>query len=313
MPGRWFRARPFIAQMSAAADKAAAAGEALRIDPGTELVVAVDTLVADVHFAADTPAEDVGHKALAVNLSDLAAMGADPRAARASVCHPAVDAGRRWRHGFEAGLRDLADLFGVRMDATLTVRGPLCVTVEAMGSVPAGRALTRAGAAPGDRIMVTGTLGDAGLALEAGVSGADDAWLRQRLRRPEPRVAAGVALRDLASACIDVSDGLAADLGHVLAASGVGARLEVDALPLSPALAAVVPADRALALALGAGDDYELLFTVPPGRLAEAETRLGPLPGGVTVIGTVVAGDGLACLRADGSAFRPPAGYRHFP
>lgn len=281
-----------------------------------ELVVVIDTLVADVHFVAHTAPADLGFKSLAVNLSDLAAMGADPCAALASVCHPesGTAAGTTWLHAFRQGLESLAADFQMTLGPVAMTGGPLCVTVEALGSVPAGLALTRGGAAPGDRILVTGTLGDAGLALAGDPPGAaaQDAWLRARLTRPAPRVAAGLALRGLASAAIDVSDGLAADLGHILEASRVGARLEVDALPLSWALRESVPLERGLALALASGDDYELCFTVAPGNVAEAERRLGALPGGVSVIGTVNADPGLRCVRADGSPFEPAPGYRHF-
>jgi thiamine-monophosphate kinase len=293
----------------------AAFPEPLDCGDGRQLVVVIDTLVEGVHFAADAAPADVGFKALAVNLSDLAAMGAEPRSARASVCHPGDDAGP-WRDAFGEGLLAIATRFGVDVTATVTARGPLCVTVEALGSIPEGLALTRAGAAPGDSIAVTGTLGDAGLALAGGAPTAapdDDPWLQARLTRPEPRVAAGIALRGLASAAIDVSDGLAADLGHILVASGVGARLDVESLPLSRALADALSPGRAWELALASGDDYELCFTVAPGQLAEAQRRLDALPCGATVIGTVTAAVGLQCLRGDGSRFDPTSGYRHFP
>lgn len=290
----------------------------LTLDTGCELVIAIDTLVDGVHFPVATPPADVGFKALAVNLSDLAAMGATPLAARVSVTHPdhGGDDGRRWLAAFEQGMGVLAQRLGVDTGHPLTTRGPLCVTVEALGSVPRGMALGRVGAAPGDRILITGTLGDAGLALagdSATMTKAARAFLQARLARPEPRVAAGIALRGLASAVIDISDGLAADLGHILTASGRGARLMVDDLPLSRVLAEELPRERAWQLALSSGDDYELCFTVPPQALAEADQRLQSLDCGVTPIGTVTAGAGLQCLRADGSCFAPPPGYRHFP
>lgn len=301
-----------------AAASGAAVSEALDCDDGRELAIVIDTLVEDVHFAAATAPADVAFKALAVNLSDLAAMGADPRSARASACHPDRDGdrGRRWLDAFEAGLGDAAARFGIDVAPTVRIRSPVCVTVEALGTIPEGLALTRGGAAPGDRILVTGTLGDAGLVLAGSAPGeatVDGPWLRARLLRPEPRIEAGIALRGLASAAIDVSDGLAADLGHILAASGVGARLDVETLPLSRAMEAAAPLERARELALSSGDDYELCFTLAPGHLPEAERRLGALPCGATVIGTVTASGGLRCLRADGSAFRPAPGYRHFP
>jgi len=287
-------------------------------DTDLELVIAIDTLVGGVHLSAGTAPADVGFKALAVNLSDLAAMGAEPLAARASLNHPqhGEDDGNRWLAAFEEGLGALAQRFGVAAARPLTARGPLCVTVEALGSVPRGMALRRGGAAPGDRILVTGTLGDAGLALAAdgaAMTPEAEAWLQARLARPEPRVEAGIALRGLASAAIDISDGLVADLGHILAASGAGARLTVDDLPLSRVLAELLPRERAWELALSSGDDYELCFTVAPDRLAEVEHRLRDFACGFAAIGTITADAGLRCLRADGSRLRPRPGYRHFP
>jgi thiamine-monophosphate kinase len=224
---------------------------------------------------------------------------------------------RRWLAAFEQGLGELAQRFGVLSARPLTERGPLCVTVEAIGTVPRDMALRRAGAQIGDRILVTGTLGDAGLALSADTGAMPPltgAWLRARLERPEPRVAAGIALRGLASAAIDISDGLAADLGHILQASGAGgARLTLDDLPLSQALREQVPVEHAWALALSSGDDYELCFTVAPDRLAQVLGRLDGLACGCTLIGTVTGSGGLQCLRADGSHFQPTPGYRHFP
>jgi thiamine-monophosphate kinase len=176
-------------------------------------------------------------------------------------------------------------------------------------------ALRRDGAAPGDRILVTGTLGDAGLALAAdsvAMTRKARAWLQARLARPEPRIEAGVALRGLASAVIDISDGLIADLAHILAASGAGARLTVEDIPLSAILAKKLPRERAWELALSSGDDYELCFTVATHRLAEVERRLRSLACGFAAIGTVTANGGLQCLRADGSRFDPTPGYRHF-
>ncbi len=170
--------------------------------------------------------------------------------------------------------------------------------------------------AAGDRILVTGTLGDAGLALtgdSVAMTREANAWLQARLARPAPRVEAGIALRGLASAVIDISDGLVADLGHILAASGAGARLTVDDLPLSRVLAETLPRERAWELALSSGDDYELCFTVAEKRFAEVERRLQGLACGFALIGTVTASGGLQCLRADGSHFEPAPGYRHFP
>jgi thiamine-monophosphate kinase len=296
-------------------------GQALDCGNDRELIIAIDTLVDGVHFPAGTPPADLGYKALAVNLSDLAAMGAEPRIAHTSLTHPGdgdADA-RSWLSAFEQGLDALAQRFSVTMSPTVTTRGPLSVTVEALGTLPRGMALRRVGAAPGDRILVTGTLGDAGLALTSGEAGSTaiapdiEAWLQGRLGRPEPRIEAGIALRGLATAAIDVSDGLASDLGHILSASRVGARLTVDDLPLSPALLSLLPRERAWELALSSGDDYELCFTVAPDRIDEVERRLLALGCAIAIIGTITTGTDLTCRRSDGSRFRTAPGYRHFP
>ena len=272
-------------------------------DPGP-VAIALDTLVAGVHFRADAPPRAIGHKALAVNLSDLAAMGALPRRTLVHLAHP--DPGEGWEEEFAAGLDTLAARFAMRVDREATRRAPLAVTVEVAGTFPgaARPPLRRSGARPGDAVYATGTLGDAAGAL------AGAPTLAGRLDLPEPRVAAGMALRGIATSAIDVSDGLAADLGHVLRASGAGASIEAARLPLSPALLAAFGRERATDLALGGGDDYELAFTVPPERellLAEA-----PLEVPVTRIGTIERGTGLRCLGADGMAHPVPRGYEHF-
>ena len=317
--------------------------------PGADhTAVAVDTLVGGVHFPDDTPAGDVGYKALAVNLSDLAAMGADATEAVAIVSLPAR-LGAAWLAAFRAGFESLARAHGVAVAAIDTVAGALSVSVEAHGRCPPGEALTRAGARPGDRIFVSGALGDAGGGLEIALGrrparpAASAEALLARLHRPAPRLALGCALRGIASAAIDVSDGLCQDLGHVLEASGVGARIDADLVPLSPALLEVAGAAAARALALSAGDDYELLFTVPPDRVG----RLGALgkrpdtpvpdPGSlrqndgdfrqrssgsghaglgtgdaITGIGIVEAQPGLRLTGHGGTVSAVPPGYRHF-
>lgn len=295
----------------------APAAEVHRIDAERDVVVVIDTLVEGVHFPSATPAADVGFKSLAVNLSDLAAMGAEPLAARTSLTMPweDSDAAHAWLSAFEDGLASLARRHAVATGRVAVSRGPLSVTIEALGSVPRGAAIRRNGAAPGDCILVTGTLGDAGLALApelAVLTPQERACIRARLARPDPRLAAGVALRGLASAAIDVSDGLCADLAHILAASATGARLTVDSIPLSPIVTRALPRERAWALALASGDDYELCFTVPPKHLEETERRLRRLACGATRIGTVTPGSGLAVVRADGRAFDTAPGYRHF-
>ena len=299
--------------------------------PGAaHVAVAVDTLVGSVHFPDDTPADDVGYKALAVNLSDLAAMGADATEAVAIVSLPAY-LGATWLTSFRAGFESLARAHGIAVAAVDTVAGALSVSVEVHGRCPPGEALTRAGARPGDRIFVSGTLGDAGGGLDVALGrrparpAASAGHLLARLRRPVPRLALGRALHGIANAAIDISDGLCQDLGHVLEASGVGARIDASLVPLSPALLAVAEDEAAREFALSAGDDYELLFTVAPDRMDRLDAlgkRLGGASGkrldilgtgdAITGIGTVEAQPGLRLDGCPGMASAVPAGYRHF-
>lgn len=287
-------------------------GALLLVPPGQALVATLDTLVSGVHFLPNVNPEALGHKALAVNLSDLAAMGAEPAWATLGLTLPAADPD--WLTAFSRGLCGLAERFGVQLVGGDTTRGPLCLSLQLQGFVPAGAALRRSGARPGDRVFVTGTLGDAGLALGALMRG--EVPLPEsgaRLERPEPRVTVGIGLRGIASAAIDLSDGLAADLAHVLAASGVAAEIRLADLPLSPAVAAAVAASGDWDLVVGSGDDYELCFTVPPERLA-ALTDLAPDWGlGIAQIGRVVAGQGLRLIAPDGRPWQPKRpGYEHF-
>lgn len=279
----------------------------LRVPPGKELVVTTDTLVAGRHFPLDTAPFDIGWKALAVNLSDLAAMGAEPRWFTLALTLESAD--QTWLSEFVRGLRHLATRHAVSLIGGDTTRGPLSLTITAMGLVPAGSALRRDGAKIGDAVCVTGTLGDAALALVDVLAGRSKEASRARLDRPEPRVAAGVALRDLAHAAIDLSDGLAGDLAHVLAASSVGATIEANALPQSAMFARRAPADR-ITLQTRGGDDYELCLCLHPDRVDEARARLDvPL----TVIGRITAEPGLRFVDAAGGTIDiPPLGYRHF-
>ncbi len=283
--------------------------------PGRQLVVSTDTLIEGVHFPAATEPAAIGHKALAVNLSDLAAMGAEPAWFTLNLTLPRDDEG--WLGEFSRGLFDLACAHRIQLVGGDTTCGPLSISITVHGFVPPGAVLARAGARPGDRIYVTGELGDAGLALaalrrEIALSQSQLAAVRERLDRPQPRVAAGLALRGVATACIDISDGLMADLGHVLAASRVGARIELPLLPLSPAVRTHL-AQTGWDTVLGAGDDYELCFTVPPGRepaLRAAASRFG-CP--VSPIGEIESGSGLRVLDASGAPYRPVrSGYDHF-
>jgi thiamine-monophosphate kinase len=285
--------------------------------PGQQLVVTMDTLVANVHFFANADPEGLGHKALAVNLSDLAAMGATPAWATLALTLPRAD--EDWLERFCRGLFALADRYQVQLVGGDTTHGPVTtITIQAHGFVPPGLALRRDGAQPGDSIYITGTPGDAGLALaaafgKANIAADDHAYIQGRLDRPEPRLAQGVALRGIASAAVDISDGLAQDLGHILERSRVGARVEVDRLPLSPALIASLDRDAAIITALASGDDYELCFAVPLERAGQLEGMAADWDCRCTHIGVITAEPGLQLVRADGSAFRlERSGYDHF-
>lgn len=291
----------------------------LRVPEGHELVVSLDTLVKGVHFPDNAPPAAVGHKALAVNLSDLAAMGAEPAWITLGLTLPERDIA--WLEGFSAGLFGLAGTHGVQLIGGDTTRGPLTVTVQAHGFVPRGAACYRGAARVGDDVYVTGTLGDAGLALLAlnggfRAEGGHGGYLRARLERPAPRVAAGLALRDIAHGMVDVSDGLLADLGHILAASGVGARIEVERLPFSDAMLAAraeLGERHCMELALSAGDDYELCFTAPPALRGEIERVFSALDCRCTRVGVIGPGSRLVCVWGDGRAYRPARrGYDHF-
>jgi len=283
----------------------------LAVPAGRRLVVALDTLNEGVHFLPGTAPADLGWKALAVNLSDLAAMGAEPAWLTLSLSLPRAD--ESWACAFADGLFALADRHGMALVGGDTTRGPLSVGVQAIGLVEPGRELRRSGARPGDSVLVSGTLGDAAAALgQLKATGKADPALRARLDRPEPRLALGRRLAGLASACIDVSDGLLADLGHLLDASGCGARIELARLPRADAMRVDSEAEL-WDLQLAGGDDYELCFTVGAARLAEAEGLAAELGVRVSRIGTVEAQPGIRCLRPDGGLHQPPAaGWDHF-
>ncbi|MDE2497791.1 MAG: thiamine-phosphate kinase [Xanthomonadaceae bacterium] len=284
----------------------------LDVPTGKQLVACTDTLVAGVHFPAATAPEDIGWKSLAVNLSDLAAMGAEPAWALLALTLPDADA--RFVERFADGFATLADKHAVALIGGDTTQGPLSITVTALGIIPRGMALTRGGARAGDSVFVTGAVGDAAGALKLLLDGRPTpAPLLARLHRPEPRVSAGLALRGTASACSDISDGLLADLGHVCAASGVGAEIDADALPLSSALRAAFVDAACRELALAGGDDYELCFTLP----CECEGRVAPAlvaaECGATRIGRIVAGSGVHVVDARGNGIETPrAGWEHF-
>ncbi|MCC6203215.1 MAG: thiamine-phosphate kinase [Gammaproteobacteria bacterium] len=278
---------------------------------GEQLVAAVDTLVAGRHFPDWFSAAEIGYRALAVNLSDLAAMGAEPRWALLALTLPEVAAA--WLDDFSTGFLDLARKHRVALIGGDTTQGPLTISVTLLGVCE--RALTRAGAMVGDAIFVTGTLGDAALALalDADDDGESAGRLRAHFSRPEPRVAAGLALHDFAHAAIDVSDGLLGDLGHILRASKVGARIDGRCLPTSAAARALFTPERILTAAATGGDDYELLFTAPAQLEASIRDRLAGCDCPVTRIGTIVAGDAFELSGLDGVPMQPArTGFRHF-
>jgi len=287
--------------------------------PDRHLVMTVDTLVSGTHFPADAPPRDVGHRALAVNLSDLAAMGAGPLWALLALTLPTAD--ERWLAGFAAGFRALAAEHGLALVGGNLSRGPLSATVQLTGQVPTSGWLSRHAARPGDLLLVSGTLGDGagGLAVLQTQTQTQDggdamrAWLIERYLRPSPRVALGQAALGVAHAAIDISDGLLADLGHVCRASGCGARLRLDALPLSPALLACHGRERGLMMALQGGDDYELLLACPPAALPLLSQRALEVACPLQVIGECVAGEGVELLDAKAQPVDIRGdGFRHF-
>lgn len=278
--------------------------------PGRHLVVTADTLNDGVHFPHGTSPADIGWKALAVNLSDLASMGADPAWCTLSLSLPQSDA--VWIDGFLDGFLSLAERHGLALVGGDTTRGPLSLSVTAMGFVAAGDALRRDGARVGDDVWVTGTLGDAAGAL-ALLERDPTHVLRARLDRPTPRVSAGLALVGLANACVDVSDGLLADLGHVCARSGVGARVEMQALPASDDLRGSFDDIERAALQAGGGDDYELCFTAEVSSRGAIARLASSLDLRITRIGRITGGDGVIAVDAAGAPWRPPrTGYDHF-
>jgi len=278
---------------------------------GEVLAVTTDTLVSGRHFPVEPAPYDIGWKSLAVNLSDLAAMGAQAR--WFTLALTLTDADQMWIKESSRGLSDLAVQSKVALVGGDTTRGPLSITITAMGTVPANAALKRSGAKVDDVICVTGTLGDAAFALRILNEPDLSADLRERLDRPTPRLGAGFALRDIAHAAIDLSDGLAGDLAHVLQASKVGAEVYSQRLPSSLAFKQRVEPDDSLELQVQGGDDYELCFCLAPEKFDEAIARLAVLDVPLTLIGRITAEPGLRFLDANGATIPlAPNGYRHF-
>ncbi|MGH8296978.1 MAG: thiamine-phosphate kinase [Steroidobacteraceae bacterium] len=287
----------------------------LECPAGAELVAAVDSLVDGVHFPHGSPPASVGHRALAVNLSDLAAMGARPAWALLALTLPDADEG--WLSEFAAGMAALARAHEVALVGGDTTCGPLCATVQVLGHVPRSSALLRSGGRAGDAVFVSGTPGDAsaGLGLEQGrLPGAGEAaaYLRERFLYPAPRVALGECLRGRASACIDVSDGLLGDAAKLARASGCGVQIAYEELPVSEPLVRTVGEDRARELALTGGDDYELCFSVRPAHVARLLAELPPQRWGYTRIGMLRENPGAEVIRDGAVMSFSHSGYDHF-
>lgn len=289
----------------------------LNIPEKKTLAISTDTLVAGNHFLPDIDPADLAYKALAVNLSDLAAMGAEPAWLTLALTLPEAD--EAWLAAFSDSLFMQLNYYDMQLIGGDTSRGPLSMTLGIHGFVPPGRALKRSGAKPGDWIYVTGTPGDsaAGLAILQDrlvvESAADADYLLARHLRPMPRVLQGQALRDLASSAIDLSDGLISDLGHILKASGCGARIDLDAMPLSDALLRHAEREQALRWALSGGEDYELCFTVPELNRGALDVAIGQLGARFTCIGQISAeADGLQLMQSGKPVQLDLQGYDHF-
>ena len=281
----------------------------LELPAGQHLVAATDTLNAGTHFPIDTSPFDIAYKCLAVNLSDLAAMGATPRWALLSLSLPQADLG--WVRSFSEGFMSLAQAHNVTLVGGDTTSGPMSISLTALGSIAPGNQLKRSGAKPGELVVVSGTIGGAAYALEM-LQAGKPVPQRHLLDRPVPRVELGQLLSGYASACIDVSDGLLADLGHVLKASGCGARLDIEKLPQTVALAELEDISR-WRYQLSGGDDYELLFTLPSRHRSLLATWSQQLDIKLSVIGEIERDEGIRCLTRDGNRYSPEGtGFEHF-
>jgi thiamine-monophosphate kinase len=280
-------------------------GAVLRPPAGRELVTVIDTMVAGTHFPAGMTARDIGYRIVVVNLSDIAAMGAEPR--WMTLALTLVEADADWLEEFAAGLYEAASEWSVMLVGGDTTSGDqLVVSVQMSGDLAPGTALYRSGAKAGDTVFVTGTLGDAAAGLEQWSAGAGDQYLTSRFARPSARVGVGRALAGIAHAAIDLSDGLIADLSKILEASHVGAELDLQRLPLPEEMLRTVGREQALRYAMGGGDDYELCFTLPETSLpAEISTE-------VTPIGRITREPGLVCRDGDAVVPFDNTGYRHF-
>lgn len=292
--------------------------DAAVLHPGeiSDVVVTTDTMVADVHFDTSLSPRAIGHKLVAVNLSDIAAMGAEPAWLSLAITLPEVD--HAWLEEFSSGFLELAAYYNCELVGGDVTKGPLTLTVTAQGLVQSGKAIHRDGAQPGDRIYVSGTLGDARAALEIArgniqTSASNCEYFEEKLHFPTPQISLGQALRGVATSAIDLSDGLIPDLKHILAASEVGARLHLEELACSEQLSEAVPNQpQRLALQCFAGDDYELCFTVSESRRGSLETICKQLGIEVSCIGVIDGEEGLYCYYDDESVEIENTGFTHF-
>jgi thiamine-monophosphate kinase len=284
----------------------------IQLSEGYELALSVDTLVSGTHFFPNVDPESLGHKALAVNLSDLAAMGASPKWVTLALTLPETD--EIWLEAFSQGFFALADRFDVDLIGGDTTRGPLSITIQVMGEIPKGLELRRSGASAGDIIYVSGPLGSAGLGLKIrqGLNSYEDDDCLRALERPEPKIILGTLLRGFASAAIDVSDGLISDLGHILEASHVGARIDFNHLPLSKGVHKYIQATHDYEMPITAGDDYELCFTVPQAVRDNLERWLAQNNLNAFAIGEIQATPGIEIYHQNERLHTTQRGYEHF-
>lgn len=290
----------------------------LSLAPNQQLVTSIDTLISGVHFPVNTSPADIGYKALAVNLSDLAAMGARPEWFTLALTLPEIN--HEWLRAFSIGLKTLAEEAGIVLVGGDTTSGPLAISIQVMGSVEAGKALYRNGAKQGDKIYVTGSLGDSAaglLSIQAKLDLSKDnkIYCQERLNRPTPRLKESKLIKDLASSCIDISDGLLQDLSHILKQSNlsnsddtIGAMLDMTQLPLSSALKSI-DTQQAIEFALSGGDDYELLFTIPEALEAELIEKNKTHEYDFTCIGNITSKQGIIDCNLN---TLNTAGFNHF-
>jgi len=281
-----------------------------------ELLITTDTLISAVHFPEQTSAEAIGHKSLAVNLSDLAAMGAKPLWFTLALTLPEADS--EWLNNFSKGLKKLAVRYQLALVGGDTTQGPLSITIQACGCAPEGRAVRRSGANPGDDIYVTGSLGDAGLGLASvqdriKLAAVDQVLCEKKLNYPEPRVSAGMGLLTLATAMIDCSDGFAADLGHILKQSRVGAEVQIKNLPLTTVVQNYLKTQNDGSLPLTAGDDFELIFTAAAENRSEISAVADVLDCPITWVGKITKDSDFLLRQKNGELYSlKKTGYQHF-